>query len=382
MKLLDEKILKNNIESTINGDIAACRVGGASVIVKQCGNTVYENTFGYKDHNTCEKLGGDPLFRIASMTKPITAVAILIQCARGIIGLYDPVEKFIPGYGELFTGSLDKNGNIIKENIINNKLRIIHLLTHSGGVGTLEVGDKQYGMMSDEQRKTLSGVAGYFADCVLAFEPYSMQYYSPTVAFDILARIVEITSGLTYEEFLQKELFEPLGMKDTTFTPSKEQWARMIGMHDLSDGKSVTVKMNEGCIFENFAPTYFSGGAGLASTLLDYSAFAEMLLEEGKNILPKELVFAMSSPQLPSGIMPGNQVWGLGVRVITDDSYKYLPKGTFGWSGAYGTHFWVDPVNRITAVYMKNSRFDGGAGANTANKFEIDVFNSLKGESI
>ena len=120
----------------------------------------------------------------------------------------------------------------------------------------------------------------------------------------------------------------------------------------------------------------------MASTLDDYSAFAEMLLNKGnageKQIISPELIEMMATPQLPKSIMPDPQVWGLGVRVITHESYKILPVGAFGWSGAYGTHFWVDPVNKITAVYLKNSAYDGGSGALTAAHFEEDVTNSFE----
>lgn len=94
---------------------------------------------------------------------------------------------------------------------------------------------------------------------------------------------------------------------------------------------------------------------------------------EGKTLLPAGWIRDMRTPQLPANVMSGDQVWGLGVRVIQGEHYCRLPHGAYGWSGAYGTHFWVDPTDRVTAVYMKNSAYDGGAGATTANHFEEDV---------
>lgn len=372
MKILNEKKLKENIESRINSDIEKNLVGGACVLIKQNGKTVYENSFGLKDHNTGEPLQKDAVFRLASMTKPVTAVAILIQMARGLVGLYDPVEKYLPDYAQMNIGKLDENGNIIISGMAKNKIRVVHLLTHSSGVGTMELGDKCMSLMPKEKHGTLKDIVDYHANCPLAFEPYSMQYYSPLVGFDVLARIVEITSGMSYDKFLEKEIFTPLGMNETTFTPSEELCERMISVHDRVDGRSVSVT-SRGAQHRRF---HFSGGAGLVSTIYDYSRFAEMFLNGG--LVPDELIFAMTQPKLPPYIMPGSQVWGLGVRVITDDDYRLLPKNSFGWSGAHGTHFWVDPDNRITAVYMKNSRYDGGAGAVTANNFEADVTNSLE----
>ena len=370
MKYINEIKLKENIEKRINSDIEKNLVGGACVLVKQNGITVYENAFGVKDHTTNEPLKKDDIFRLASMTKPVTAVATLIQAARGIVGLYDPIEKYLPAYAEMDLGKLDENGNIVKVGKAKNKLRVIHFLTHSSGVGTHDVGDKFISTMPKEKFASLKDVVDYHADCPLAFEPNSSQYYSPLVGFDVLARIVEISSGMSFDKFLEKEIFSPLGMNETTYTPSEKLCERIVSIHDRVDGKSVSVENTK-----PYKPFYFSGGAGLVSTIYDYSKFAEMLLNGG--LLPDELMFAMTRPQLPYNTMPGNQIWGLGMRVITDDTYKLLPAGSFGWSGAHGTHFWVDPANKITAVYMKNSRHDGGAGAVTANNFEEDVTTSL-----
>ena len=170
-------------------------------------------------------------------------------------------------------------------------------------------------------------------------------------------------------------------MVDPTFAPTPEQWERMIPMHDRVEEKSVVKPTKPGTIFEGFPTTYFAGGAGLASTLRDYIRFAEMLQNGGRldgvQILTEDSVRQMATPQLPKAIAPGNEVWGLGVRVIARDAYGPLPVGTFGWSGAYGTHFWVDPVNKITAIYLKNSHYDGGSGAKTARQMEEDVHQSL-----
>ena len=152
-------------------------------------------------------------------------------------------------------------------------------------------------------------------------------------------------------------------------------------MHIKENGKSGVFEMKEGCVFENVPVTHYLGGAGLISSLDDYTSFAKMLLNKGEingnRVISEKAVKLISTPQVPESIMPGNERWGLGVRVITSENYRYLPVGTFGWSGAYGTHFWIDPVNSIAAVYMKNSMYDGGSCAVTAANFEKDVFNSF-----
>ena len=165
-------------------------------------------------------------------------------------------------------------------------------------------------------------------------------------------------------------------MPDTTFFPSDDQWARMTAMHNRVDEQNQVIPM-EKLTFGDFPLTYTCGGASLTSSLTDYAHFAEMLLHDGqyggRQILTPESLAAMQLPRIPETV-PGvstTETWGLGVRVIKN--HAVLPRGCFGWSGAYGTHFFVDPENRLYAIYMKNSYYDGGAGAKTANEFEEDV---------
>ena len=140
--------------------------------------------------------------------------------------------------------------------------------------------------------------------------------------------------------------------------------------------------MNENCVFDDYPCTFPLGGAGLFSTLHDCSRFARMLLQNGsfggRQILSPESIKLMRTPWVEEAIMPGSERWGLGVRVITDEAYGNPSMGTFGRSGAYGTHFWVDPMNNTTAVYIKNSLFDGGAGNESARMFEKAVHNAYR----
>ena len=183
---------------------------------------------------------------------------------------------------------------------------------------------------------------------------------------------------MPYNEFVEQGIFKPLGMVDTTFTPTDEQWDRMVHMHDLKDGVCSFHPLQKHT-FGNYPLSYFCGGAGLVSTVSDYEKFAEMLLCEGKGrdgaeVLRAETVRLMRRVAVPDSIMPGNQKWALSMRVILEPTYGRLPVGTYGWSGAYGTHFWVDPENQVVGIYMKNSFYDGGSCALTAANFEKDVY--------
>lgn len=377
MKFLDEQKIKNKIECRIKEDITSGRVGGASVIVKQEGRVVYQNCFGQADNGM--PLTESAIFRLASLTKPITAAAILKQVDRGIISIDDPLEKFIPEFADMEIGTLDENGEVVIIRKASEKIRILHLLNHTSGVGSLELGNKLFADLSPEKKVDLKSIADAYTTLPLAFEPGSMTAYSPLIAFDLLARVVEITSGKAYDKFLKEELFAPLGMVDTTFVPTEEQWGRMVHLHNLEGDRSSFLPLDKNHTMSDLPLTYFCGGASLVSTVGDYSRFAEMLLAEGRTadgtqLISSELIKKMKTPSLSEQIMPGNQKWGLGVRVITGADYVRLPVGAFGWSGAYGAHMWVDPENQITAVYMKNSLYDGGAGALTAVHFEEDVY--------
>ena len=371
MKLLDKELLKSNIDKVAEYDLSENNIFGSAYIVKQKGETVYKKCFGVTDINSTSPVKEDTIFRLASMTKPITAVAVLILIDRGLIALEDEVKKYIPEFEDIHI--VTKDGTDLGKT--GTDVTIKHLLTHTSGFGSIE----PYSL-TVEEKANISGTINHFIKSGLDFEPNTRQEYSAFAAWDVLVAIIEKLSGEDYTEFLKKEIFEPCNMKDTTFTPSDEQWNRMITMHNKADGKNAVGTTTPLCVFENFPCSHKLGGAGLASTLEDYSRFAQMLLNKGKTedkrIVSEELIKLMGTPHVSEDIMPWSERWGLGVRVITEAGD--LPVGAYGWSGAYGSHFWVDPENEITAVFMKNSKFDGGAGNKSARRFEKAVHDSFK----
>ena len=377
MRHLDPAVLSKRIEEHAADDILSGRVGGIALSVCQDGETVYENFFGSARINEKKPITQNTIFRIASMTKPITAVATLILAEKGALELSDPIEKHLPFFKDLPLVRLD-NGRLTEYGRLSGKPTIFNILTHTSGIGGGQIGSAQYKLMSRDEKADLWSAVKFHARAGVQFEPFTEVLYSGTASFDVLAAIIEKLSDMNYEEFLKKYIFSPLGMTDTTFLPSEEQWERMIEMHDYVNGKSEVGHSYDGCVFEDFPVSHFLGGAGLVSTLRDYSRFAEMLLNEGQGIISQKSVKLMSTPMVPYSIQQRNKRWGLSVKVVTDACYKSLPLGAYGWAGAYGTHFWVDPENRITAVYMKNSQYDGGGSSITGENFEYDVTLSLK----
>lgn len=377
MRYLDPVTLSKRIEARSADDIGSGRVGGIALSVRQNGEIIYENFFDSASMGSLRPITKNTIFRIASMTKPITAVAALILMEKGLLALNDPIEKFLPFFKDLPIVRLDGD-KLAHVGYAKEKPTVMNILTHTSGIGGGTIGSIQNEAMSMSQKADLNKAVEYYSRAGIQFEPFTEVLYSGTASFTVLTAIIEKITDMCYEDFLKKIIFDPLGMTDTTFSPSPEQWKRMIDMHDYVDGKGVLGHTYDGCVFEDFPTSHPLGGAGLVSTLDDYSRFAEMLLEGGKGIISEKSVKLMSTPHVPYAIQQRNKRWGLAVKVVTDPGYESLPLGAYGWSGAYGTHFWVDPENRITAVYMKNSQYDGGGSSVTGENFEWDVTLSMK----
>ena len=374
MKKINTGILTEKIETRIAEDIATHKIGGAALVVNQNGKTLYKKCFSTDFAEVKE----DTVFRLASMTKPITAVAALICQDMGLFNITDPVKKYIPECDGLKI--VDVDGDELKVIGVQEKdITITHLLSHSSGICCAEESIIMGRNMTAEDKKDVNSTVDFLLKQGISFQPGTNQAYSGFGAFDVMVKVIETVTGVDFYEFIKKNIFEPCNMKDTTFDLSPEQKERLIPMHNREDEKSVIGITWEGCNFNDFPQSHRLGGAGLVSTLGDYSNFAEMLLAkgtfEGKRVVSEEGIIQMQTPQVGSDIMP-KWKWGLGVRI--EPNHAYLPKGLYGWSGAYGTHFWIDPENEITAVYLKNSRYDGGAWNVTAVNFEKDVYNSLE----
>lgn len=382
MQIIHSATLEHLLRTRAEEDIASGRLGGIAISVCQNGKTVFRDGFG-----TTVPGGGVPvtdktIYRMASMTKPVTALMAAMLIEEGKLSPDDRIEDYLPAYAKLRLGKVDENGQLQDGGEVQTKPTVWHLLTHSSGIGCGAVYEALRSGLPYEAKQSLDGCVSYFASLPLSFEPGTAQAYSGLAGFDILGRILEMVSGSDLETLLRTRIFEPCGMVDTTFEPSDAQWSRMIAMHDYQRGVATASPTVPGCIFENIAATHHFGGGGLISTLDDYVRFAEMLLNGGlcedRRVASAAAIARMSTPQLSAAVQPGYKRWGYGVRVIVGTGYRVLPVGAWGWSGAYGTHFWVDPVNRVTAVYLKNSRFDGGSGAKTSYHFEEDVHASMQ----
>lgn len=374
MKKLDQTLLARHLAQTAEYDLTHGKAFGSAYWVIQDGGVIYERCFGRTAAQGGSPVTADTLFRLASMTKPITAFAALILVDRGLLRLSDPVADYLPAFADVMVTEVAEDGTTVTLGAPATLPTIRHILTHTSGIGS---DGRKIARMTAEDKRTVENTVAFHCRMGLDFHPGTRQQYSGSGAFDVLVKIIEIVTGMDFQAFLRKEIFLPLGMEDTTFVPTAEQWARMIRMHTTVDGRDAEAAMREGCVMSDYPCTHYLGGSGLASTLRDYAAFATMLLHRGQGLISKDTFALLCTPAVAEELMPIHERWGLGVRVITKAYYEDLPVGAFGWSGAYGTHFFVDPVNRVAGVYLRNSLVDGGSGSGCARDFERAVRRSF-----
>ena len=355
------------ISELMDRRIKAGDIAGAVTIVARRGRIAHFEAQGLVDLESKKPMAKDALFRIASMSKPVTGVAILMLVEEGKIRLTDPVSKFIPEFRgikvavpqpsrgpapaaapaapatpQFYTVPADR------------EITIRDLLTHTSGLASGPMSNSEAAKVARKPTETLADYIPRLGSTPLEFQPGSRWAYSPGAGFDTLGRIVEIVSGLNFDQFLRQRVFGPLEMTDIFFYPPNDKLARVAPVYQRRDGKMVRQDAN----LTN--RVYFSGAGGLMSSAEDYLPLGVMLANggqlNGKRLLSPKTVEMMGSPHALD-TLPGRQrgeSFGLSVRVVNDHVARVSPltDGSFGWSGAFGTHFWVDPKEKMAAVLM------------------------------
>jgi CubicO group peptidase (beta-lactamase class C family) len=365
----------HRIDELVQRTIDAGEITGAVTLVARDGKVAYLTAQGVMDVASKKPMQADTMFRIASMSKPVAAVAILMLMEEGKVRLNDPVAKFIPAFGELDvamakTGGSGPSGPGPAAPAAGGpgappefytvpaarQITVLDLLTHTSGVMSGPMGNSQ-GQAAFQTRHDV-GLKWVEAlgQAPLEFQPGARWSYSPVAGFDMLSRIVEVASGQTFDQFLRARIFEPLGMKEATFWPTAAQRARLVTAYQRRDGKLVANENPDSMSGQK----YFSGAGGLMTTVETYAQFAMMLANggalNGRRLLSPRTVELMGSAYIPSTLpgRPAGEGYGLGVRVVTDPVARgtWLTEGSFGWSGAYGTHFWSDPKKNLVGILM------------------------------
>ncbi|MBT1696814.1 beta-lactamase family protein [Fulvivirgaceae bacterium PWU4] len=344
------------------------KMAGSVILIARHGKVAYFNAFGKKDIESGAAMQNDAIFRIASQSKALVSTAIMMLQEEGKLLIADPVSKYIPEFKETTVAEPKEGGgyNVVKAK---RAITIRDLLTHTAGIG--------YGSGVAADKWKEAGIQGwYFADrdepiaatiarlAALPMDAHPGEKYVYGYNTDILGVVVEKASGKPLDEFLTTRIFTPLGMKDTYFYLPENKTARLATVYSAFADKPMERAPDAGTMVSQGAYVKgprksFSGGAGLLSTATDYAKFLQMFLNggvaNGKRILSRKTVELMTVSHTAKINFRAGEGFGLGFSVCQDLGERGTPGsvGEYGWGGAYGSTYWVDPKEDLVVVYFK-----------------------------
>jgi CubicO group peptidase (beta-lactamase class C family) len=354
------------VHEAVQRHIDAQNICGAVTIVARRGRIAHFEAHGVMDLESKKPMAKDALFRLASMTKPITSVAVMMLVEEGKIRLNDPVSRFIPEFKSLKVAmpvetAAPGRGSEIYVIPASREITIQDLLTHTSGMVSGGLGARQASKLAPRNpNDTLADYIPRLAAVPLDFQPGSQWSYSGTAGPDILGRVVELVSGTAYDVYLRQRIFDPLGMKDTFFYPAEDRRPRLVTLYQRT-AEGLSKSQNQ----DGYSTkTYFSGGAGLMSTPEDYLQFAQMLANggelNGKRLLSPRTVELMAANHVGdmfNGKL-GRPAHGMGfgflMQAVLDSvqTDRQVSTGSFGWDGAYGTLVWINPREKMVEILM------------------------------
>jgi CubicO group peptidase (beta-lactamase class C family) len=383
------------IGEAVQRHMTAGNVAGAVTVVARRGKIAHFEAQGVMDVDTKKPMAKDNLFRLASMSKPITGVAIMMLVEEGKVRLNDPVSRFIPEFANLNKVAMPRPGtqgtppqagqqgrqggaappqyDVVSAN---RQITIADLLKHGSGLvsGGLGASDAQR-LAPRTPTDTLATYIPKLAAVPLDFQPGTLWRYSGGAGFDVLSRVVEVASGQTFDKFLQDRLLGPLGMPDTGFFAPAGKAERVVTMSETTPSGLRSVARTDSTV-------YFSGAGGMMSTAEDYLQFAQMMLNGGelngrRYLSPATMALMVSNH---TGDMVNGQFgrpaqgmgFGLSMQVVMDPVAAGLrvSKGAYGWAGGTGVSFWVEPAEQMVSIYF----VQGGSGG----QLRGDVENAIR----
>lgn len=384
------------IDNNINQWVTEGKLNGAVALIVHQGKVVYHKAFGYDDNEKKKPIRVDDIYRIASQTKAITSVGVMMLYEEGKFLLDDSIGKYLPAFSNMKV--LDKfNPADSSYSFVPTKspVTIRQLLTHTSGIAYAQIGSKESNAIYAKAGITAGfGVANghNLADDmnILAKQPLMHQpgeKYTYGLNTDVLGYFIEVISGQPLDQFLQKRIFEPLGMKDTYFFLPEKKKSRLVEIFVEKDKKitaAPAIIESNGTFIKDYPKlpgSYLSGGAGLSSTALDYAIFMQMMLNggtlNGKRLLSRNTVRMMTMNQI-GDLNNGVNKFGLGFGITTERGSSLLPtqEGVFEWGGAYSTTYWADPKEQLVGIiYRQLWRSTQG---DQANKFKVLVYQALE----
>lgn len=359
-----ERSRLNAIAADLQARIDDRKLSGAVVLVAQDGEVQMRRALGNQNVEDQVPMSPDTIFRIFSMTKPITGTALMILYDEGRFQLDDPVEKYLPELaGMEVLVSQTEDGRLVTE-AADHPMTIRELMSHTGGLvytpplssGPIAEAYSKVGIM-DLPGTTLAESIPALGDIPLAYQPGTQWVYS--ISVDVQGYLVEVLSGQSFDEFLKQRIFDPLGMADTGFFVPEDKASRLARQY-VPTREGELRRTDNGSFLQ--PPRFLSGGGGLTSTAADYLRFAQMHLNGGElngtRILSEQAVQIMRSNHLPDAVAnigqlyPGN-VFGVDFAVVDQpELFNGAPKGTHWWWGIAGSWFWIDPVENIVFIGM------------------------------
>ncbi len=365
----------SRVDETFKAYVDDGRLPGWLLAITRHGEVAHLSTYGHRDVEASLPVEVDTVFRIYSMTKPITSVAAMMLYEQGAFSLKDPISRWLPEFADLtvYTGG---GSDAMETEAATEPIRVWHLLTHTAGLTygfhrahPVDGAYRDHGYeLGAPAGASLADACATWASLPLVFQPGSEWNYS--VATDVLGRLVEVVSGQSLDRFFADHILGPLGMVDTGFGLPEDQRHRLAGLY-VPGADQKAVRFDEIGPVSRSTPTFLSGGGGLVSTAADYLRFTELLRRggelDGVRILSDRTVRYMTTNHLPGGVdleAFGRQLFaettfdgvgfGLGFAV-TDDPVKnrvLASVGEYSWGGAASTAFWVDPVEDVTGVFL------------------------------
>ena len=363
--------LQARIDAILSAAVAEKQCAGMTVLVRKDGEDILYAQAGMADIAAGKPVSDDSIFRLYSQSKPVTAAAAMILVERGLIDLMDGVDKYLPGFRN--PKVVDDKGNITPAN---RAPWIMELLGMTAGLsypGGDPAGQFAARVFEEAHEKILAGggiptveFMNRLGEQPLAFQPGTHWRYSTCA--DVLGAVIEVVSGKRFGDFLREELFEPLGMVDTAFWVPEEKRERFVTCYKRTpEGLQPWLDQNLACGVYDRDPAFESGGAGLVSTLEDYSHFADMLMNKGeyagKRILSPKSVEFLTTPQLTETVR--RDMWdslegynyGKLMRICDapERMAGFAVKGEYGWDGWLGSYFCNMPEQGITILSMQNT---------------------------
>jgi CubicO group peptidase (beta-lactamase class C family) len=382
------------IREAVQKHVDAGEVSGVVTLVVRRGKIAHFEAYGQQDLEAKKPMPKDGIFRLASMSKPITAAAVMMMIEEGKVRLTDPVSRFIPEFKGAKVampkpgaraggpaGPGGRGGPAPEFDVVsaNRDITVRDLLTHGSGLMSGGLGNAAAPQRGPND--TLATYIPKLGAVPLDFQPGTLWRYSGTAGFDVLGRIVEIVSGQPLDQFLKQRLFDPLGMKDTGFSARPDNQSRLVTLYQRGPDGTLTKAANQEGLSSK---TYFAGSGGMVTTAEDYAQFAQMLLNggelNGRRYLGTRTVQLMSTNH--TGDMVNGQFgrpaagmgFGLGVQIVEDPAMAGLrqSKGSWGWAGAYGTNVNIEPAEKMVTIIMMQT----STGA-LQRDFENAVFQAI-----